>query len=504
MLTVDEHDLIRRKHLVDGISQRAIAKETGYARNTVAKAIAHPIPPGYRLVNPRPKPTLDPFKHIIEAWLEQDKLGRPKQRHTGQRIFERLRDEHNFKGSAVTVRRYVRQIRRHTQEVFMPLAFEPGEEGQVDWHEGWIEENGVQRKAQFFCMRLCYSKASFIWAYERANAESFLDGHVRAFEYFGGVPRRLAYDNLKSAVIRVGKGRDRRLNKRFRELRSWYLFDTRFCNVARGNEKGDVENLAKRSERTYLTPIPAVGALTELGPKLIENCRKDLDLPGPRPHQARTRRELFEEEKRCLRQLPEHPFPACREVDTFIDKRSLVQFETNSYSAPVRWAHHRVNVKAFVSRVEVWCEHQQVAVHPRNYDKGQFILVPEHYLMLLKIKPGSLDNARAFKGQPWGEDFDLMRRELEYRYDPDGTRKYINILLLFGKYPKEDVKKAVSLCARRRAFSDEAVLGVLRNEPLRSQTRLDLSDRPELLEVDSGVRPANIYDQLLDTEEVAA
>jgi hypothetical protein len=157
-----------------------------------------------------------------------------------------------------------------------------------------------------------------------------------------------------------------------------------------------------------------------------------------------------------------------------------------------------------VDRVEVWCEHQRVAVHPRSYDKGQYILEPEHYLMLLKTKPGSLDNARAFKGQPWGEDFDLMRRELEYRYDPDGTRKYINILLLFSKYPQEDVKQAVGLCVSRRVFSDEAVLGVLRNEPLRPATRLDLSSRPELLEVDSGVRPADIYDQLLDGEEVAA
>jgi hypothetical protein len=244
--------------------------------------------------------------------------------------------------------------------------------------------------------------------------------------------------------------------------------------------------------------------LAELGPKLLEDCRKDLDLPGPRPHQAKTRSELFEEEKRCLLALPEHPFPACRDIGTFIDKRSLVQAETNSYSAPVRWAHHPVSVKVFVDRVEVWCEHQRVAVHPRCYDKGQYILEPEHYLMLLKTKPGSLDNARAFKGQPWGEDFNLMRRELEYRYDPDGTRKYINILLLFTKYPEADVRQAVNLCVRRRAFSDEAVLGVLRNEPLRSTTRLDLSDHPELLEVDNGVRPAGVYDQLLDGEGVAA
>ncbi|GAG46589.1 unnamed protein product, partial [marine sediment metagenome] len=178
--------------------------------------------------------------------------------------------------------------------------------------------------------------------------------------------------------------------------------------------------------------------------------------------------------------------------------------ETNSYSAPVRWAHHAVSAKASVDRVEIWCEHQQVAVHPRSYDKGQFILVPEHYLMLLKIKPGSLDNARAFKGQPWGEDFDLMRRELEYRYDADGTRKYINILLLFTKYPEQDVKQAVSLCASRRAFSDEAVLGVLRNEPLPPSTRLDLSDRPELQNISDGIRPVSLYDQLHEREEVAA
>jgi len=147
MLTVDEHDLIRRKHLVDGMSQRAIAQELGYARNTVAKAVANPVPPGYRLSKPRPKPAIDPVKHIIDAWLEQDQHGHPKQRHPGERMFERLRDEHNFKGSATAVRRYIRASKQYAQEVYMPLAFEPGEEAQVDWHEGWIVENGIERKA---------------------------------------------------------------------------------------------------------------------------------------------------------------------------------------------------------------------------------------------------------------------------------------------------------------------------------------------------------------------
>jgi len=504
MLTVDDYEQIRRKHLIDGMSKRAIAREMSLARNTVAKAINQAVPPGYRLTQPRPKPTIDPVKPIIEAWLEEDRRKPRKQRHTAQRIYERLRDEYGFDGGAATVRRYVRQVKRHGQEVFMPLAFEPGEEAQVDWHEGWVEENGVERKAQFFCMRLCYSKASFVWPYERATLEAFLDGHVRAFEYFGGIPRRLAYDNLKSAVIQVLPGRERKLNLKFRELRSWYLFDTRFCNVARGNEKSDVENLAKRSERTYLTPIPAVGHLPELGPMLLTACQKDLELPGARPHQDKTRRELLEEERRSFLPLPEKSFEACTRRSTFVDKRSLIQVDTNSYSAPVRWAHHPVLIKSFVDRIELWCEQERVATHARCYKKGQFRLEPYHYLMLLKTKPGSLDNARAFKGQPWGEDFDYLRRELEYRYDGEGTRKFIDVLLLFGQYPEEDVKQAVNLCVRRRAFSNEAILGVLRNEPVSPSRRLDLSHRPELCQVSDGIRSASVYDQLLSEEEVAA
>jgi transposase len=160
---------------------------------------------------------------------------------------------------AVSVRNSLRTNRQ--KEVFMPLQFEPGEEAQVDWHEGWVFDNGAERKYQFFSMKLSYSKATFVYPYERANLEPFLDGHVRAFEYFGGVPRRIAYDNLKCAAIKVSKGKHRRLNKRFKELRAWYLFDTRFCNIAKGNEKRDVENCCKRSERTYLSPQPHVDGL---------------------------------------------------------------------------------------------------------------------------------------------------------------------------------------------------------------------------------------------------
>jgi transposase len=507
MLSVDHYELIRRKHLIDGLSLRAISRELGHSRKTIRKALAHGTPPGYRRHQPTVSPVMDKVAGIVDAWREQDKTQPPKQRHTAQRIYERLRDEHGFTGSASAVRRYVCKLKATGKEVFMPLQFDPGEEAQVDWHTGWLIENGVQRKAQFFCMRMCYSKASFVVAYEHADLVSFLDGHVRAFEYFEGVPRRLAYDNLKSAVIRVGKGKERVLNETFKKLRCHYLFKARFCNVARGNEKGDVENLAKRSERTYLTPLPEVTSLGELNEHLLACCRKDLNLPGARPHQNRLRSELLEEDRRGLYELQPPgatAFEACGLIDAVIDKRSLVTVATNSYSAPTRWAHHPVRVKVFVDSMELWCEHQRVAKHARCHGKGQYILEPTHYLNLLRTKPGSLDNARPFKGMTpgmgggWGTDFDRLRRELEYRYEGEGTKKFINVLLLFTGYDPDEVRQAVSRCVQRRAFSDEAVLGVLRNEPIGSTHRpLDLSHRPELLNVSDGIRPAALYDRLL-------
>lgn len=504
MLTVEHYELIRRKHFIDGMSARAIAEELGHSRKTIGKALKHAVPPGYRRSLPVPCPVMDKFVSIVDAWLEQDRQRPAKQRHTAQRIFERLRDEHEFKGSSSTVRRYIHKSRACQAEVFMPLAFAPGEEAQVDWHEGWIIERGIERKAQFFCMRLCYSKASFVRAYERADLVSFLDGHAKAFEYFRGVPRRLAYDNLKSAVTQVKRGGVRELNKRFIELRSWYLFDTRFCNVARGNEKGDVENLAKRSERQYLTPLPEVSSLIELNEHLRVSCQHDLQMTGPRPHADRTREQLLEEDRRGLRALAGPSFEACQRIDTTIDKRSLVTVDTNAYSAPVRWAHHAVQVKLFVNRVELWCESQQVAAHERGYGKGQFILEPTHYLNLLRTKPGSLDNARAFKGEPWGSDFDLLRRELEYRYEDEGTKKFIAVLLLFTTHEEQEVRRAVHRCVSRRAFSDEAVLGVLLHEPVTPTRRLDLSHRPDLMIVSDGIRPAAIYDRLCAAEQEVA
>jgi len=504
MWAVEHDELIRRKVLLEGLSQRDAAQALGHSRKTIAKALALRLPPGYRLSEPRPRPVREPVRGIIDAWLEQNGTARSKQRQTAQRMYERLRDEYGFTGHYGTVQRYVKEASPRQKEVFMPLEFEPGEEAQVDWHEGWIFENGVERKGQFFVMRLCYSKAMFVHPYEKANLESFLDGHVRAFEYFGGVPRRLAYDNLKCAVLYVGRGKNRRLTKRFQELRAWYLFETRFCNVAKGNEKGDVENGCKRSERTYLAPEPRVDSLARLASQLFDACQKDLSRPGPPVHGGKTVGELFEQEKSSLLPLQSERFAACCRRCTFVDSHALVRVDTVRYSVPVAWAYHACTIEIFVDQVRIVCQDQVVGVHARGYRPGQFVLDPQHYLKLLERKPGSLDNARPFKGQPWGESFDLLRKELEYRYPRDGTLRYLQVLLLCTKYSHDPVEAAVALCVQRRAFSEDAVLNVLRNEPLSPRSRLDLSNRPDLITQDTGIRDPGLYDQLKNREEVLA
>ncbi|HET6248605.1 MAG TPA: IS21 family transposase [Tepidisphaeraceae bacterium] len=498
---MNHFEIIRRKVLLDGHSQREVAKELGHSRKTVAKALEHPDPPGYRMGVARVSPVMDRYRAQIEQWMESDRTAPPKQRHSAQRMFERLRDEHQFTGDEGTVRRFVARLKaQQPKEAFMPLLFEAGEEAQVDWGEAKVIENGTERTVQLFCMRLSHGKASFVYPYERATMEAFLDGHVRAFAFFGGVPKRLAYDNLKSAVTHVGRGKERQLNQRFVQLRSFYLFETRFCNIESGNEKGDVENLVKRSQRRYLTPVPEVVSIAgDLAEKLEADCRRDLLKVDDR--QTLSRGELLEKERAAFLALPPAPFRACREEATHVSKQLLVRFDGNDYSAPTGQAHRPCVARGFVDRVVIEVDHQPVAVHRRSYGHGQFVLEPLHYLKLLERKPGSLDNARAFKPEHldagWGEELGSMRKELEYRQPGGvGTKQFIDILLLMLIHSMAAVKRAVGVCVDRRAYSAAAVENVLRNEPARAVLRLDLSARDELSGVGNGIRPLSIYDQL--------
>ena len=241
--------------MVEGKSIREVSREFGLHRDTVRKMLAYSVPPGYRRQTPPRRPTLDPYTGVINRILEGD-LRRPrKQRHTAKRIFERLRDEYGFDGVYTTVKDYVRESRRQTREMFVPLSHAPGH-AQCDFGEALVVIGGAERKAHCFVLDLPHSDGCFIKAYPAETTEAFLDGHVSAFAFLGGVPQSVLYDNTKLAVARIlGDGRRQR-TRAFTELQSHYLFDDRFGRPGKGNDKGKVEGLVGYMRRNY----PGAGA----------------------------------------------------------------------------------------------------------------------------------------------------------------------------------------------------------------------------------------------------
>jgi len=297
---------IRRKVLVEGVSKRAICRAYGVGWRTLEKMLAHPEPPGYRRGLPRGRPRLGAFVGVIDEILagDADPSTPRKQRHTARRIFERLRDEHGYLGGEVAVRRYVASQRRVSGEVFVPLS-QPAGEAQFDFGEATAEIAGVRVKAALAVMTLPYSDAFLVSAYPRECTETFQAGHVAAFAFFGGVPTKTAYDNTRIAVSRIVGGNERTLTREFLRLESHFLFTHRFCRVARGNEKGHVENLVGYSRRNFLVPVPSFGSFTELNAHLQERCLADLQrrLRG----NGQTKAELLEADRAA--RLPEPAAP---------------------------------------------------------------------------------------------------------------------------------------------------------------------------------------------------
>jgi transposase len=244
MHTVEIYAAVRQFVFVKGGSRREASRVFGLSRKTVKKMCEFSVPPGYVRKAPLFRPKLGPFIRIIDAILEADVTAPPKQRHTAQRIFERLKAEHGYGGGYSAVKEYVREARTRARETFVPLAHPPGH-AQVDFGEAIGIIGGVRQKMHVFYMDLPHSDAPFMKIYPAETTEAFLDGHVSAFAFFGGTPQSILYDNTKLAVAKICGDGKRERTRAFTELVSHYLFQDRFGRPGKGNDKGKVENLVK-------------------------------------------------------------------------------------------------------------------------------------------------------------------------------------------------------------------------------------------------------------------
>ena len=454
MYTVDLYLRVRLACHVDGLSQREAASRFGIARETVRKMLRHSEPPGYRRRQPPKRPKLAPFTDIIDRILEEDRPVHRKQHHTAKRIFERLRDEHGFTGKETIVKDYVRERRLRRREMFVPLSHPPGH-AQADFGEADAIIAGVKYRAHFFVMTLPHSDACFVAAYPAATTEAWLDGHNRAFVFFGGVPQSILYDNDKCLVSRILSDGTRQRTRAFSGLQSHYLFEDRYGRPGKGNDKGNVEGVVGYARRNFMTPLPRFASWDAFNGHLEEQCRNRQGnvLRGHRESIG----ERFVRDREALKRPLPAPFDACDKQGTRVNSLSLVRYRTNDYSVPVAYGHQEVWIRGYVHEVVIGCGAGIIARHPRSYDREDMVFDPIHYLPLLEHKIGALDQAAPLAGWELPDAFPTLRRLLEARMGKAGKREYVQVLRLVETFDLEVLHGAVKDALRLGAIGYDAV-----------------------------------------------
>jgi transposase len=382
MLKVDQVHVIRHKVLVDGRSQRQVAKEFGISRLTVRKYVEEAVPVRKESA-PRPRPVWDAVGPRVETLLaESAQWTGGKQQLTATRLHELLVAEGHRVGVTV-VKEAVAEWKRQRREVFVPLTYRPGDLAEVDFFEVLVDLDGTRRKAWLFLMRLMYSGRDFAWIYERQDQISFLDGHVRAFAHFAGVPGRIAYDNLRAAVMRILVGGERALTVRFAALASHYLVEPCFCRPGEGHDKGGVEARGKALRRQALVPIPQAATLAAINQALL--ARMDARLEMGRDIAGDTIGVRFTQETPHFRPVPP-PFVAEATTISTVSPRSLVRCEGAVYSVPCRWAGLDLITRIGATSVTIVGRDGIRIVHPRKRF-GQRSIDYRHHLPELARKP---------------------------------------------------------------------------------------------------------------------
>lgn len=484
MTKVEQFELMRIDHYILGKSIRKIAEERRVHRRVVRQALADAVPPR-RKKPARESPVLTAaIRGIVDGWLTEDLAAPRKQRHTAHRVFDRLVAEHAFDGAESTVRRHVCGRRREiglARRVFVPQDHPPGKEAEADFYEAYVDFPSGRTKVFVLVVRSSYSAREFQVAFLRITQQAFLEGLALALAWFGGVFPTLRLDNLTEAVKQVLRGRRRVETDRMVAFRSHYLFDTAYCTPGEegAHEKGGVEGEVGRSRRNHLVPVPSVSGLEGLNELLRRACAKD-DHRRREGH-PRTAAEEFADEVALLRPLPARPFDTAEVATHDVDSKSRVKVRTNRYSVPVRLAERKVEVRVLARVVEVVHSGTVVATHERLYDKHGERLELDHYLELLKQKPGAMAGSvplrQARDREAWPAVYDELWTRMKRKHgETAGTREMVDVLFLLRDHSADDVHTAVSMALGLGCCDAGAIAVLVRQLQVPEVERVPLGD----------------------------
>jgi transposase len=493
---------IRSMRFRQGKSISEIARLTSLSRNTIKKWLKAPqgAEPRYRRVRMPKK--LAPFVETLVLALKAD-AHRPRQeRRTARALMAELQAL-GYRGGYTRLTDYIRTWREEQGKVtatsaFVPLSFELGEAFQFDWSEEGLVVGGIYRRMQVAHLKLCASRAFWLVAYPTQGHEMLFDAHTRSFAALGGIPQRGIYDNMKTAVDKVKKGKGRVVNARFAAMSAHYLFDPDFCNVASGWEKGRVEKNVQDSRRRVWIDASRqrFGSFEELNVWLAQRCRELWAEIHHPEHSQFSVAEMLEHELPHLMPMPE-PFDGYVENPARVSSTCLVTVLRNRYSVPCELAGQMVSTRLYPTRVVVVAEDRIVASHARLGDRGQTSYDWQHYIPLVQRKPGVLRNGAPFADMP--APLLSLQRVLLKR--PGGDRVMAQVLAAVPTAGLDAVLVAVELVLESGAVSAEHVLNVLARlntalPPQAVETALTVSEAPTS---DTGR-----YDSLRGSERVTA
>jgi transposase len=484
MITMKDLGIVRRLYYRHGLSLSEIERRTGLTRKTVRRWLraAEGTEPKYRR-RPAENTKIAPFADRLIKALEVDARRPKRDRRTALKLFGELQAA-GFDGDYSRVTEFVRRWRERGGEAliraFVPLRFEPGEAFQFDWSEEHLVIGGVWRKIMAAHLKLCVSRAFVVQAYPTQSQEMLFDAHTRSFAALGGIPRRGIYDNMKTAVDKVKKGKARTINTRFAAMASHYLFDPDFCNVASGWEKGVVEKNVQDSRRRIWQDAgkERFGSFAELNLWLLARCRALWQELRHTEHGDLTIAEMLETEQPSLMPMVT-PFDAYVESLGKVSSTCLVSFDRNRYSAPCELVGQMVSIRIYPERIDLAAHDTVVASHIRSFERNQTRYDWQHYIPLIERKPGALRNGAPFADMP--EPLLKLRALLLKR--EGGDRIMAKVLTAVLKSGLEPALVAVELVLESGNPSPEHIENVLNRlkstpTPERVETDLELAEAP--------------------------
>jgi transposase len=461
MLVVETIAKIRRYHFVEGRTIRQIARDLHLSRNTVRKVIRRNETEHRYEREKQPLPRLGAFTGRLDSLLEEN-TKRPKGRHmTAQRMFEILQGE-GYQGGYDSVRRYARRWRdehgSNPEQCYIPLRFDPGEAYQFDWSHEKAIIAGVPQTIKVAHFRLCYSRMFFVAAYPRESQEMVFDAHNKAFAFFQGTCKRGIYDNLKTAVHKILRGKERLFNRKFEQLCSHYLVEPVACTPGAGWEKGQVENQVGTIRKWLFTTRPRFASFTELNNWLNDQC---LALGKKRRHpedRSKTIGEMFEQERAHL--IPfTSAFQGYSETECRVSRTCLVRYDRNHYSVDSKLAGKTATVRASAERIKVISNGVLVADHPRQFGRDHTVYDPWHYISVLERKPGALRNGAPFR--QWDLPTGLCRVRARLSRHQGGDREFVDILLAVQRHGMDIVERACKKALSEGSVRGEVVLNIV-------------------------------------------